>query len=205
MRSWIGQIDAITKNFGGAKREGRELIALCDVVLNRTRTNATKPSFLSDPRLSLTSMSFNASGGETLRSEDRSRTETANSTGGGEEDELLPDPMVPGGPLSGAAPSVTTEAEGDMSHIRTYADLSPEAQHLDLMLFNSLYNICQGSIQKLLQDLTGEYARYTFGIISLWMHSDLSASSRRLEALSEMQGLKYELGRCRQVEAGLSR
>ena len=83
------------------------------------------------------------------------------------------------------------ESQSEVIHISNYPELSEEAQALDMVLYNALTTICKGTIATLLQDLDGDYARYTFAIITLWRHAELSASSRRLEALSGMQSLQY--------------
>ena len=87
------------------------------------------------------------------------------------------------------------EEGGEVTVLRTektkYSDLPEEAVQLDKTLFYTLMTIVRGSYLLLISDLTGEYARYTFAIIALWNHANLSACNRRIEAMTEMANLTY--------------
>ena len=78
-----------------------------------------------------------------------------------------------------------------------YSDLSQESQELDKQLFHTLLTIVKGTFLMLITDLTGDYARYTFAIIALWQHANMSASNRRLQAMTSMRDLSFhgEAGR----------
>ena len=73
-----------------------------------------------------------------------------------------------------------------------YHEVSAPAQALDKALFHTPFTIIQGKYLDLLTDLTGENARYTFAIIAMWRHGELGSSTRRIKAMTEMQGLQYQ-------------
>ena len=54
---------------------------------------------------------------------------------------------------------------------------------------NTLFTIIEGTYLHLIEDLTGEYARYTFAIIALWKHASLGSQGRRLQAMNDMEEL----------------
>ena len=62
---------------------------------------------------------------------------------------------------------------------------------LDKTLFLTIMSMVKGSSLSLLQDLKGKNARYTFAIIALWKHAELGSSSRRLNAMTDMQFLMF--------------
>ena len=82
---------------------------------------------------------------------------------------------------------------------------------LDKALFNIITTIVKGSYLSLCIDLTGENARYTFAIIAMYKHAALTASNRRMVAMTQMADLKYHgdpgkwkldfISRCREVYA----
>ena len=74
-----------------------------------------------------------------------------------------------------------------------YRDLHEEAMALDKALFNIITKIAKGirSYLALCIDLTGENARYTFAIIAMYKHAALTASNRRMVAMTQMADPKY--------------
>ena len=82
---------------------------------------------------------------------------------------------------SGKETEAESDGEGDVTpppSVINYTDLSEEAMELDSCLFNTLFTIVQGPYLQLLIDLMGAYGRYTLGIIAMWEHAELGASSR---------------------------
>ena len=135
-----------------------------DQFLNRKVSQATRPSFLNDPRL--------ASSVRGLHSPATSSRTTSTAKG-------LPRPRD-----SPSAPSWIQTYDN-------YADLPDESQALDLLLFQSLYTIVTGPYLSIITDLQGDDARYTYAIIAMWQHNAMGASSRRLNALNDMMDLQY--------------
>ena len=72
-----------------------------------------------------------------------------------------------------------------------YSDLDEVSVRLDMHLFHMLFTIVKGNMLSLIADLTGDYARYTFAIITMWKHVNLNSSSRRINAMQAMQDLPY--------------
>lgn len=73
-----------------------------------------------------------------------------------------------------------------------YTDLDEDSIRLDKGLFNTLFTIIEGTYLHLIEDLTDEYARYTFAIIALWKHASLGSQGRRLQAMNDMEELRYD-------------
>ena len=72
-----------------------------------------------------------------------------------------------------------------------YKDLIEESVKLDVMLFHTLFTIVKGTYLNLTTDLTGQYGRYTFAIITMWKHLNLQSCNRRIDAMANMQELRY--------------
>ena len=157
---WTKLISGIIRNITG----GAPLEAFLDQFLNRKVSQATRPSFLNDPRL--------ASSVRGLHSPAASSRTTSTAT-------RLPLPRD-----SPSAPSWVQTYD-------TYADLPEDSQALDLLLFQSLYTIVTGPYLSIIADLQGDDARYTYVIIAMWQHNAMGASSRRLNALNDMMDLQY--------------
>lgn len=143
---------------------GNDLEEFLDSYLNRgLHTSSTRPAFLGDPRLN-----FTPSASASSRPQ-QPREEGEDDSGGG------------GG----------AHEEAHTARVFSYSDLSDDAVRLDKALYNTLYTIVKGSFLSLLTDLTGDYARYSFAIIAMWQHANLSSTSRRITAMSDMTSLIY--------------
>ena len=108
------------------------------------------------------------------------------------EDEAQGEDPPPQTNVSGGRPSLA-ESRTLMRqlHPKKYSDLSLASQQLDKTLFLNISSMLKGHMLSLLQELTGKNARYTFAIIALWRHAELGPSSRRLNAMTDMQSLAY--------------
>ena len=73
-----------------------------------------------------------------------------------------------------------------------YSSLPEAAQILDRRLFQTLITIVKGPRLQLLLQLKDQDARYTNGVIALWKHADLGASTRRTAAMSSMTNVKFQ-------------
>ena len=164
-------LSGIVKNIPG----GRELEEFLDAFLAREVSTATLPAYLKDKRLR--SITEDVLSGVFFNSPAKSSASAEAAAGEEDEEEEEGD----------AKPS------SDVTHkvVSNYADLSDTAKELDKCLFNTLFTIVQGPYQELLMDLMGSYGRYTLGIIGMWKHAELGASSRRLTAMNQMQGLTF--------------
>ena len=136
---------------------GNDLEDFLDSYLNRgIHTSSTRPAFLDNPRLHFA---------PSVSSSSRPQQQHVE----GEE-----------------ASNVEIEEEEDATpRVLNYSDLSAEAVRLDMALYNTLYTIVKGSFLSLLTDLTGDYARYSFAIIAMWNHANLSSTNRRIVATPE--------------------
>ena len=162
---WTRLLSGIIRNVPG----GLQLEAFLDHFLGRRVSQATRPSFLNDPRLSSsTTSSFQA-----FQSPNGS-TRTTSSV-------VLPSPRP--------ASSPRASSMGQIYNV--YGDLPQESQDLDLLLFQSLYTIVTGAYLSIIADLQGDDARYTYAIIAMWQHHAMGASSRRLNALNDMMDLQF--------------
>ena len=155
--------------------------------------SSTRPAFLNDPALALDD------------------SPQGNNT--------FPSPMPPTSESGGNSPlpsfdrATTQSRDGQTEAInpKQYRDLPEEAMSLDKALFNIITTIVKGSYLSLCIDLTGENARYTFAIIAMYKHAALTASNRRMVAMTQMADLKYHgdpgkwkldfISRCREVYA----
>jgi hypothetical protein len=155
--------------------------------------SSTRPAFLNDPALALDD------------------SPQGNNT--------FPSPMPPTSESGGNSPlpsfdrATTQSRDGSTEAInpKQYRDLPEEAMSLDKALFNIITTIVKGSYLSLCIDLTGENARYTFAIIAMYKHAALTASNRRMVAMTQMADLKYHgdpgvwkldfISRCREVYA----
>ena len=92
----------------------------------------------------------------------------------------------------GDSPRTQNSTTSSSTRPKKYSDLTRDSVDLDCRLFHVLFTIVKGSYRHLITDLTGLYARYTFAIIAMWQHANLSSSNRRTTAMSEMQNLRYD-------------
>ena len=123
--------------------------------------SSTRPAFLEHPDLDLGLPSLGSSTME-------------NQGSNGEEEVSILDLELP--------PSINP---------KKYTDLDEDSIRLDKGLFNTLFTIIEGTYLHLIEDLTSEYARYTFAIIALWKHASLGSQGRRLQAMNDMEELQY--------------
>ena len=141
---------------------GEPLENFLDNFLHRDRNiSSTRPAFLEHPDLDLGLPSLGSSTME-------------NQGSNGEEEVSILDLELP--------PSINP---------KKYTDLDEDSIRLDKGLFNTLFTIIEGTYLHLIEDLTGEYARYTFAIIALWKHASLGSQGRRLQAMNDMEELMY--------------
>ena len=167
LRSWITLIGNLVRNLPN----GDPIEKFLDNFLERQpSSNATKPAFLSEPRLQI------------HRPEDTDEASTANATETGEDGEPEGDP--------GTAPTQAADL-GTADNPTEYYQLSEQSKHLDQVLYNTLSTIVTGTMLRTIQGLRGENARYSFAIIAMWQYADLSASNRRLIAVNSMNELQF--------------
>ena len=168
---WISLIGNIIYNIG----RGCELEWFLDSFLERTTTTTTQPAFLQHPALDLSGA--------------KSKGEGASLTSGplGPPNSTLETIDEDGGEVFGDALS----GEEERVEITQYCDLSSQAMELDKLLFHTLQSIISGPLADVIADLTGHNARYTFAIIGLWKHAELGSTSRRLNAMTEMESLTF--------------
>ena len=74
---------------------------------------------------------------------------------------------------------------------KVYAELSQQSRDLDMLLYNTISTIVTGNMLKVISDLRGDNARYTFAIIAMWKHANLAAANRRLMAMNTMSSLQF--------------
>ena len=74
---------------------------------------------------------------------------------------------------------------------KVYAELSQQSRDLDMLLYNTISTIVTGNMLKVISDLRGDNARYTFAIIAMWKHANLAAANRRLLAMNTMSSLQF--------------
>jgi len=142
---------------------GEPLEKLLDNFLHRDRNiSSTRPAFLEHPDLDL---GLPVLGNSTMETQGTS----------GEDEVSVLDFELP--------PSMNPQK---------YTDLDEDSIRLDKGLFNTLFTIIEGTYLHLIEDLTGEYARYTFAIIALWKHASLGSQGRRLQAMNDIEELKYD-------------
>ena len=136
-RTWLRLISGIVRTIQG----GAQLEKFLDNYLLREKhVSATRPAFLDDPRLDF--------GGSTPSNrQDESSDEEAH----------------------GETSSVHHEASSEISAAgpQSYSDLDEDSVRLDKHLFHVLFTIVKGSMLSLIADLTGDYARYTFAVITM--------------------------------------
>ena len=105
--------------------------------------------------------------------------------------ESVPTPSPSAGGRSRGRRSPSRHDHGPRRQVLTYRDLSPEAQHLDKALFNTMQTIIKGTYLQCLMGLEGRFARYTYAVIALWKHASLNSNTRRIAAMDSMSGLTY--------------
>ena len=162
---WVRLMSGIVKNIP----HGSALENFLDMFLGREKfVQTTRPSFLEHELIDLPPPSSTAS---PTKEERKSKKKS-----GGLD----------------APQEVAVSTEDPQEFPSKYSDLSYESQELDQHLFHTLLTIVKGTFLLLITDLTGDYARYTFAIIALWRHANMSASNRRLQAMTSMSELSFQ-------------
>ena len=114
---------------------GLALELFLDSFLNRVdHSSSTQPSFLDDPRLNLPT---------TTTPQEANATEATSE------------------PSTATTPNVLHRLQQEVRpHL--YSDLSSESQQLDVVIYTALCTILRGGMLKIISELRGSNARYTF-------------------------------------------
>ena len=195
-RTWIKLLSGIVRNIRG----GRQIELFLDFFLERNhQESSTRPSFLNNPALRLGPQDDSETRIPQQPSPSQNNSSVSNATDvsgeEGNESRNAGDPAYPdigqgaGQAPGGLPPQYAFDQEPET--IKEYHLLPEESKELDSILFQTLYTCLSGSFLDLISDLNGEYARYSFAIIALWKHVELTAANRRLQALNGMGELQY--------------
>ena len=137
-----------------------------------TSTNHTRPEFLNNPAL------------HDYDEEDYPESQDAAATADGTDDSDAEDREVVTRPRGRTTFKTRPKPN--------YRDLPQEAKLLDAKLFIILRSIItEPEIRSLLENFKGRDARYTYAVMGIYEHVGYSAATRRLNAMTAMQSLKY--------------
>ena len=188
---FLRQFAALVRTMGP---EGDLLENFLDRYLNREVTSSTtRPAFLNDPALQFETYSdFEEQGGSEVSEEIQHPTGTDASSPAQEGDDGFTSPTADPKIGQEKAVSQKTLAPDGTRPKPQYRDLPHSAQALDSKLFLMLCTVTTAAeTRSILEGFAGKYARYTFAVIGLYKHVGYSAETRRLNAMSAMQSLKF--------------